>query len=976
MNADSRPKEKLSFILERRAVTVKEKLCDKLGEDVVSSLTESRPESHTKKSATDIQRDVLKDDNKSATGAWCLYAHGTTHARTQLTTDADVCPDSVQEEAVTTSSETTVTVLKQPTEFREKGITGTLVNYDSSDSDESSVKTPRIENLQEGAVFQYPHSNSKALEEVHQKIALEPQFGADRSGANIEIGAEVETIRKNETLDQNSSMMDGEYEGYWNSDGYWVDSHGQMWEAQESYWHEQTWDWQVYKDGRNQGPDRQLKMQEHVMAEPVENTELGWNKMQKKMQQEVVGTVSSEEPSTCCQDYYQQQYATSSNKQQYQQQYHEPYQSTCKQQLITTSSTGDHSGFREQSTQAHNSCNWQAKQVQCQSQIQHEHIDDDCMQYSYLKNRQPGQATTEEHQCEPQSCKQHYMQLRAHCPEDRHHSYRKNEYDHSHNQHHQYNEQAAESNCEKYSQDYAPQEIVQYNQHQLQCDPYQLPSSDPQDVASETPCQSHSWHSGGVRDNIYYTEYQATEGSWKASDQSYEQYQGSKQHDLNQLSTVPLKECDSQHHPFLIPPPPVLLNTPSHLPIPSSLPPDHQKLETETQSQPHESHYYLPHSTPHSSFPQSTQTHLNTTPASNPPHSYPHSPAPSHPHSYYQHTLPKPYVGDRNCLHSALPPGKYSTNHNEKFRRKWRHYRRECHPSNITPSAKSSPFDSTSSDVSSTSRESPALAQLPGRVRSPLFSRQLRDPRRFSPPVSPRDSRGSNSDAQERTAINTSSKMNSEAKPPSLPRVDSKNKTAEPISYPKSSLSGFRIPKHSKSMEANSKTHSTSHNITTTRGVEARILKKDAEVSTEFSESSGVEIQQGVSVEIVSAQEPEKQSNSEDQNMGVSSVPVRDTTSMSQPVESGGTSQMDLVSLFKSIDSNTLSALASTIQHALGSSNHDVSYIRIYTYRHSCAWAVSLHTIIAAQYTYCTCIEYIYMLVCRLHTKIEFFFLR
>lgn len=237
-------------------------------EDVVSSLTFCEPESGASGRVTgqsiisEHQEEV--GESVSAVGQWYVYAHGTTNAQMRVARDVhtDVWPDSVQqEEAVTTSSKSsavTVPLLARADSSEpvltagadggnindssldpvRQGAVLNLVNYDSSDSDDSSVKTPRIDDLkeEEGHQFQYPDSNTQSLETEDQKDMS--QFSS--------IAASIE---QSGACEQGLDVGEGSgNEGYWSNEGYWVDSQGQVWQpqGQDGYWHQgQQWSQQT-----------------------------------------------------------------------------------------------------------------------------------------------------------------------------------------------------------------------------------------------------------------------------------------------------------------------------------------------------------------------------------------------------------------------------------------------------------------------------------------------------------------------------------------------------------------------------------------------------------------------------------------------------------------------------------------------------------------------------------------------------------
>lgn len=304
-----------------------------------------------------------------------------------------------------------------------------------------------------------------------------------------------------------------------------------------------------------------------------------------------------------------------------------------------------------------------------------------------------------------------------------------------------------------------------------------------------------------------------------------------------------------------------------------------------------------------------------------------------------------------------------------------------------------------SSEVSSTSRDSPtpvhvspSLQRSPAVVGSPdhserkksskpLFSQQLRDPRRSSPPsVSPRDEKYNSTTSNlvhKRRAPQKSDKVSSSLSTgPSRmePRhtkaeisdKESKSKVSpgEPVSFPKSSLSGFRIPKHNKSSEQSKSQTRVGDSHVTAMNVVPPSRKNRTQTQTLSRNEAGVDVlsevkmEQGVNTQAelttMSEKLPDHLSSAPAQELNVRTEQVSEveesavtteakTTSATQP--SGGASPKDLMSLFKSIDNNTLHALASTIQLALNSStSQQVSHMYMYPQNVLGAWCIqSVH---------------------------------
>lgn len=267
--------------------------------------------------------------------------------------------------------------------------------------------------------------------------------------------------------------------------------------------------------------------------------------------------------------------------------------------------------------------------------------------------------------------------------------------------------------------------------------------------------------------------------------------------------------------------------------------------------------------------------------------------------------------------------------------------------------------------MSSTSRDSPTPVQQPSgadspeysdqRSSKPVFSNQLRDPRRSSPPTSsgdkssPRNSKYTSTPSslvRKRSAPQKYSERSSPAGTPdssvktekSGKENKGKSSSGEPLSFPKNSLSGFRIPKHNKSTgqsQAQSESRRKTVPVTGRKCEQTPASNTCSDKAGNFSE---VKREQGTST---SQKSDDKNitakklvSNAPAVHLSTEPVPaVKETTkvksdkgSSTQPSED--TSRQDLVSLFKSIDDTTLHALASTIKLALNSSNSQhVSYL-------------------------------------------------
>ena len=391
-----------------------------------------------------------------------------------------------------------------------------------------------------------------------------------------------------------------------------------------------------------------------------------------------------------------------------------------------------------------------------------------------------------------------------------------------------------------------------------------------------------------------------------------------------------------------------------------------------------------------------------------PPFNHTPSPAPPQPPSIPRH----PYS------HTPSPPDQVHAPHQREPRRqRWKPHNWSPYSSPIQVA--SSPVNSVSSDISSTSHESPipGLAIAPPTDDRPLvgdltseqvgdkspttpktvFSQQLKDPRCSLSPNSSvsksylKSTKYSNAQSSlvlKRNAMlkhsGLKSKIISQSKPPpiinpphkssiiSTKESKSKASIGEPTAFPKGFLSGFKIPKHSKSTE-----YDRTQPVLKTKS--AALLPKLREKSNKL-ESRREEVGQrkeSIDEEMVEKHETkvDKQSTSEPRKgyggrievaeMGsqpTSTVQEKNTTehqSLDPPVKvsseckldtlassqvegndgdrqvlprmvdkSGGPSKPaetrkpheNLISLFKTLDSNTLHALASTIQLAMTSS--------------------------------------------------------
>ena len=390
--------------------------------------------------------------------------------------------------------------------------------------------------------------------------------------------------------------------------------------------------------------------------------------------------------------------------------------------------------------------------------------------------------------------------------------------------------------------------------------------------------------------------------------------------------------------------------------------------------------------------------HFNHAPSRAPP-------LPPIPHHPYSHTQPPP--SQAHAPWCQRDP-------------KWQRWK----PHNWSPYSSptqvaSSPVNSVSSDISSTSHESPipGLAITPptddrpsvgdltsGQVgdKSPttqktVFSQQLRDPRHSLSPnasvsksylKSAKYSSAQSSLVLKRKAMlknpGLKSKIISQSKPPSIinpphkssiiATKESKNKASigEPTAFPKGSLSGFKIPKHSKSTEYDRtepvlksksaalppKLREKSKTLENRREevgqkegsvdkemMEKRRTKVDRQSTGEPKRGRGGRIevaemgsqptstvQEKTTTEHQSLDPPVKvpseckldtlASNQVKRNDGDRQVLPRMLDKSDGPSEHAETRKPheNLISLFKTLDNNTLHALASTIQLAMTSS--------------------------------------------------------
>lgn len=1007
--------EERPSVSDHSIVTVKDIALDGEGDGVVSSLSENRPELCTKDRA---KRSRMNDrerlQNDGGNGACSLYAHGTEHTQTELTP-----ADSVQqEEAVTTSSDST-TINVQSVESKQKVWidednsvsvmkkgTCNLVNYDSSDSDESSVTTPRIENLQENneSVFQYPDSNSQTLETKSERDAQESHIANVSSCEQIEINQQIDQ----EVHDENTtSKVGAEYQGYWNNDGYWVDSNGQLWQADDSYWQwsqqSEQGEWHMYGNEDEKGCDTQMQQ--------------GNPKIHHEAQPEHKETTGTESSCNQAQDeFHLNYYQEHSNREQYdsssQQRYYnhsgycgqEAYPSNGNQQHTITDHTGDTSTVANESVHS-DTYSQSTKHVHHESQAQNKCFEEDHVQYSYHHKSSTDQETyiypyKQEHRYSSQNPQSHieHMQSYTHGKQDSNQSYKQQSgYDHTlknQNQQHQCNEQAAIEYSQQYgSHEYTPQDHGLYEQQQqyaLSNTAQHLPP-DAQAVASQPSSHNGNWHYSDNRDssckyNQSLPQHQGSTGGdsqcWKTPEQyhnSQQAFTGNTNTSMTPSSNVARAASDISHHTIPTPPnhpPPLPPNPPPAIPPPPN-PLDHPSqshmypnppthVHPPLSSHPHPYFSPSPHSSPSTFYSPDSCPPLH--PSQQTPHSHPQPSSPIHSQSSYRrHSSPQSYGADRNYSHSSVPQllRKQPFNHTNNSWQRWKHYRRDIslspHSHDSTSGVPSSPVNSVSSDVSSTNHDSSTPAHLPGspeldKTKSPSFSHQLRDPRKFSPPVSQSDSTSktskNNNSASSLVRKKTAPLKQSNASPitpsgnnPHLSTVEesskdtkSKGPTAEPVSFPKSSLSGFKIPKHNKSTET-SKTHRKSQVKSITRKVEARVLRMDVEdASAVGGDSKTAKSEQGISVKNRKKDGVDEtvEQSTVVKKMEASTVPeakVEETASISQSsdidgLSSGDTAKMDLVSLFKTIDSNTLTALASTIQLALDSnrSHQEVSH--------------------------------------------------
>ena len=911
---------------------------DEEDEDVVSSLTGfSNPESCTGRSETETRPQFSGN---------CDTRAGTTDLP-----HSNVSPDSVQqEEAVTTSSDSFLSIVSREKTGRGKtealSVTGrneapkqggicNLVNYDSSDSDDSSVKTPTIENLEEqdGQVFQYPDSNSKTVEYEGQTDAGQ---GSGGTGDNEQTGGNAQ---QTEGGDQ-----DG---GYWNEDGCWVDSQGQVWQPPEGYW-QQDWTqgtegqegaWQGYGVAQGTGCDSQAQQWQSESAQSGQE----WV-AQGEGQSGRVGEVGGFSG--------QQQLGGNGST-----------STSTEQQQYDRSTHQDRSGRHQQANSAnvsahiHNSSVADVQNVYPQTQDsksgQHEGE-----RYAQSHNYSSSNPTSYD------SRGQQHAQPCAY-PEQ-------STYGH-------YHQQGGEN--QQQQQDSGP---VQYNQQDQYHSYNQGYYDQQQSYQNSSVWGGYQSHGGGWNygDNSSWYQQQPAGDGWRHDTQSYNQHHGFEH-----------TQSGDQRPGFAPGDPPHRYPEPSPN---SSAPYAAPSISPPPPSPPH----YSPHTGPP---PHPPPSHLPTPPPPPPPHPPPHLstpplPAPPPPPPTHYTTSPPHLSPSSNIANPPLPPlpppsrprslesgradGDYShstsprpsrqhhhSSHSNTSWRKWKYYRRErSHarsPRYSSSGVPSSPANSVSSDVSSTSRDcSPTpVTQSPvaegpdhSENRRPgtktVFSHQLRDPRRSSPPVPVREK--SPSTKYNSSSSNLTNKKTTSQKQPSgsstsscvsgkeieQKKVDKtenkdsginkKQSATEPSSFPKSSLSGFRIPKHSEKGKSQGENPSTAAKNT---APPTKAIKKEGKTKT-GADSNSTQAKSSVgtssaSVETVSSKPSGAtvvaiaESKTKEPVDEAVSIPEAETDSSHGP-----TPQQDLVSLFKSIDSSTLSALASTIQLALSSSSgNDVSYV-------------------------------------------------
>lgn len=381
-----------------------------------------------------------------------------------------------------------------------------------------------------------------------------------------------------------------------------------------------------------------------------------------------------------------------------------------------------------------------------------------------------------------------------------------------------------------------------------------------------------------------------------------------------------------------------------------------------------------------------------------PPH---HLPLPQPPSSRFPS---QPYVHTREF---SPPPW----HQRESWWQKWKHHKTSPlgrSPYSSPTAAVSSPANSVSSDISSTSHDSPtsipAAAGSPvadsseqGPEKSPttpksVFSQQLRDPRQSLSSANKsylknaKYASATSSLVHKRNAMlkqpGWKSKASVHSKGPpvidphhvtsetSTKESKSKVQAGEPTSFPKGSLTGFKIPKHSKASEQ-SKPHPTQQNrspvrqprareggseVRKGRGTDSEIRKpvavEEAEARSGAEEDLAV-AEQGmateapaeevdnqptstvlekpaspeaphpspqVKIEDASDQQSTSEAERKEDDENIPPKEERESDSSSQPVDREKPHD-NLISLFKTMDTSTLYALASTIQLAMTSAS-------------------------------------------------------
>ena len=1010
-------------------------------EDVVSSLTMSRPESFTSANITENVPDgaeVVRGDLASANGSWYLYAHCTVNAETRVSPENEVYPGSVQQEgAVTALSESMANA--EGGSFNNNSVDAVkqeplrnLVNYDSSDSDESSVRTPRIENLPEetGLVFQYPDSDTNPVKT--EELNTEEVGASEVRGKPCEM---VQEVQKSESS-----------EGYWNSEGFWIDSQGQVWQPQDGYWQEQQWSQQqaeghegaqqVYTSDSSQGHDSQGQQRRgDEDTQPMQNVEQacssdGKTKIQAQGEGSLKGSAGGDNNQTPEQysnnDYYQHQYdgqqsATDSNQQQH---YDHERHSNDQSQQQNIAQLSDYNSLSSQ--QSHvvygNVTDQQRKFGEAvygqssyplpadqggYSQYRPQSEENDRTQYKYQSTNLEGQPNQAQYQTD--SAQSYHMQSYHYDQQSQENSYvqhgRHNQEANVHDQQQpmqQYNQQETQPlrQQEQYqSQSYRPHEKAQYG-NQMQNPSFNTNQERFEDTAWNSgqgseyrhQGQQHSeygaygWNhrggSGGSFDDSHYIHASISQQqnsrngfqSWQCPDKQQEyhnqQYYSQQGHSAQSSSgyynqpppaTQPSSafspnaqaEFSPSHPPPIpppsIPPPP----SPTHPPHPIPPPPPIQSPQSFPPP---------PATPPPQSFPPP--------PATPPPQSFPPPPPMQSPH-YLPPAPPTPHpppptnsthsaYDNRGYFHSSPPKQSWQHSqdsdsyHTNSHRGGWKYYRRDTSQSHgVHCSPFTIPSSPASSDVSSSSRDSPTSVQRSVETHhrseslkspsKPVFSQQLSDPRRSSPPASHRNKL---SDKSSGKSHSTSSLVHKETLPqkqelpPSTSPYHAKTRkatkgkisSAEPASFPKSSLLGFRIPKHKRSSEVGKSLTKPEQNDRHTT-VE---LSKNNESIVVAGNLSEAKKEQGINSILkncdtsdnvhVTTELPRHVCKSTQEEVVSKISAVEETTveprvtdvsdESAQPA--GDISQQNLISLFKGMDSNTLYTLASTIKLALG----------------------------------------------------------